>query len=308
VTARTCVIYNPAAGRGKAGRLLDAARAWLPPFEVRPTTAQGHAVKLAAQAARDGYERVVAAGGDGTAHEVANGILTSGIDTLFSSWPLGSSNDYARATGLSDWWKRRGEVALGEIRADIGEVTAGERSRYFVNGSGVGFNGMVTVEAHRIDWLRGAPLYTLAFLRALRKHYATPTYRVTLDGVTGATPTLSLSVNLGPREGGFPVTPDARLDDGLFDTFHPGALARWELIRYLPSLVAGRLPKGHPRMGMGTCRAAAVGGDTPLCVHADGELVCVPSDGVRRVTWHLHPARLRVEVAWASRDAGRLGD
>ena len=305
MSLRTCVIYNPAAGRGKAARLLAAARSWLPPFDVRPTARPGHAVELAAQAARDGFERVVAAGGDGTAHEVANGVLSGGTDTLFSTWPLGSSNDYARTTGLSVWWMRRGEgVALGEMRADVGEVTAGGRSRYFVNGSGVGFNGMVTVEAHRIDWLRGAPLYTLAFLRAMRKHYATPTCRVTLDGVEESTPTLSLSVNLGQREGGFPVTWGAKLDDGLFDTFHPGELRRWELARYLPALMCGRLPIGHPRMRSGRCRTAAVEGDSPLCVHADGELVCVPSDGVSRVSWSLLPARLRVEVGPAYRYAG----
>ena len=305
MTPRTCVIYNPAAGRGKAARLLAAARSWLPPFDVRPTARPGHAVELAAEAARDGYDRVVAAGGDGTAHEVANGLLQSGTDALFSTWPLGSSNDHARTTGLSVWWKRRGEgVELGEMRADVGEVTAGERSRYFVNGSGVGFNGMVTVEAHRIDWLRGAPLYTLAFLRAMRRHYSTPVYRVTLDGEEVMTATLSLSVNLGQREGGFPVTWGARLDDGLFDTFHPGALRRWELVRYLPGLMSGRLPEAHPRMRAGTCRAAAVEGDSPLCVHADGELVCVPSDGVRRVSWQLHPARLRVEVCPAHFYAG----
>ncbi len=305
MTPRTCVIYNPAAGRGKAVRLLAAARAWLPAFDERATAGPGHAVELAGRAAREGYDRVVAAGGDGTAHEVANGLVQSGIDALFSTWPLGSSNDYARTTGLSDWWKRRGDgVALGEIRADVGEVTAGEWSRYFVNGSGVGFNGMVTVEAHRIGWLRGAPLYTLALLRAMRKHYATPVYRVTLDGVVEATRTLSLSVNLGQREGGFPVTWGARLDDGLFDTFHPGALRRWELVRYLPALMSGRLPKSHPQMRTGRCRAAAVEGDSPLCVHADGELVCVPSDGVGRVSWNLHPARLRVEVCPAYRYAG----
>ena len=305
MTVRTCVIYNPAAGRGKAARLLAAARAWLPPFDVRPTLRPGHAVELAAEAAREGYERLVAAGGDGTAHEVANGVLSSGTDTLFSAWPLGSSNDYARTTGLTAWWNRRGVgVELGEMRADVGEVTAGEKSRYFVNGSGVGFNGMVTVEAHRIGWLRGAPLYTLAFLRAMRKHYATPAYCVTLDGVEESTPTLSLSVNLGQCEGGFPVTWGAKLDDGLFDTFHPGALRRWELVRYLPALMTGRLPKGNSRMRGGRCRAAAVESDSPLCVHADGELVCVPSDGVRRVSWALHPARLRVEVGPAYRYAG----
>ena len=297
MTPRTCVIYNPAAGRGKAARLLAAARAWLPPFEERPTRGPGHAVELAGRASHDGFERVVAAGGDGTAHEVANGVLASGVDTLFSTWPLGSSNDYARTTGLAAWWQKCGRgAALGELRADVGRVTAGRRARHFVNGSGVGFNGMVTLEAHRIDWLRGTPLYTLAFLRAAVKHYHTPVARVTTDGATAEVPTLSVSFNLGQREGGFPVSWAARLDDGLFDTFHPRDLKRWELLRYLPALVTGRLPPGHPQLVSGRCRTATVESASPLCVHADGELMCVPADGELSATWKLLPARLRVEV------------
>src|ERR1700740_3335334 len=107
----TCVIYNPAAGRGRAERLLKA----LPPalasgYNHRPTTRTGHATELARQAADEGFAKVVAAGGDGTVHEVANGVLQSGRrDTTFSVWPIGSANDFAFTLGMDVWWNKHNE-------------------------------------------------------------------------------------------------------------------------------------------------------------------------------------------------------
>ncbi len=97
----TCVIYNPAAGRGRAEKLLGELRATLgDEIELRPSRKPWHAVELARQAAEEGFAKVVAAGGDGTVHEVANGVLQSGRrDVVFSVWPIGSANDYAYSLG-----------------------------------------------------------------------------------------------------------------------------------------------------------------------------------------------------------------
>src|SRR5262249_28305985 len=92
-----CVIVNPTAGRGRAQHWLEElqhgfrARAGL-----RPTTAPGHAEELAFEAVKAGFAIVAAAGGDGTVHEVANGILRAGrSDVIFHVLPVGSANDYA---------------------------------------------------------------------------------------------------------------------------------------------------------------------------------------------------------------------
>src|SRR5215210_8026673 len=91
VSLSTCVIYNPAAGRGKARSRLEAARRRFGPDVVyRPTDGPWHAAELARKAAAEGFARVVAAGGDGTVHEVANGLLAAGRDeVILSVWPLG---------------------------------------------------------------------------------------------------------------------------------------------------------------------------------------------------------------------------
>src|SRR3954469_12861392 len=128
MTPTTCVIYNPAAGRGKAETLLKQLRA-APgaDFELRPTAQPGHAVELARQAVIDGFARVVATGGDGTVHEVANGVLQSeSRDVTFAVWPIGSANDYAFTLGMSEWWAKRAESpATDTLLADVGRITGG---------------------------------------------------------------------------------------------------------------------------------------------------------------------------------------
>lgn len=294
----TCVIYNPVAGRGKAEKLLKEMRAaGRGEVELRPTARPGHACELARDAADEGFAKVVAAGGDGTAHEVANGVLRSGRDVVFSVWPIGSANDYAYTLGLTEWWKRANEQLPTEtLDVDVGRITGGGREAYYVNSLGVGFNGMVTVEARKIHRLRGLPLYALAFLKAMARHFTTPRMAIGFDETEYAGPTLALTINLAQREGGFPITPAARLTDGLLDYMHATNLRRWHLVRYLPAMALGTLPHNHPRIRLGVARKVTVRADVPLCVHADGEFFSRPGDGITSVMVEVVPHRLRVEV------------
>ncbi|HEX4610217.1 MAG TPA: diacylglycerol kinase family protein [Urbifossiella sp.] len=295
----TCVIYNPAAGRGRAERLLKEFLANPGVHgELRPTAAPGHAEELAREAAEQGFARVVAAGGDGTVHEVANGLIRSGRrDVVFSTWPVGSANDYAYSLGLTAWWaKRAAAPPTGTLDVDVARITAGGRERYTVNSAGVGFNGMVTIEARKIRYLRGMPLYTLAFLRAMVRHFATPRMRIRFDGGEVAAPTLALTLGLAQREGGFPITPAADLTDGRLDYMHATRLRRWHLVRYLPAMATGNLPENHPLIRLGRAARVEVESESPLCVHADGEFICTPRDGVKELAVEVVPRRLRVEV------------
>ena len=195
--APTCVIYNPAAGRGRAEKFLGELRATPgDEIEFRPSREPWHAVELARIAADEGFTRVVAAGGDGTVHEVANGVLASERrDVAFGVWPIGSANDYAYSLGMTEWWKKRFDRPPTEfVEVDVGQVTSAGRKRYFVGNFGLGFNGMVNAEALKTRWLTGMPLYAWAFLKAIVKHFAKPTMTIRFDDHEVTVPTLALSV------------------------------------------------------------------------------------------------------------------
>jgi diacylglycerol kinase family enzyme len=291
-----CVIFNPRAGRGQAERRLQKVLHGRP-FVLRRTTAPGQAEQLAAQAAHEGFGIVAAAGGDGTVHEVANGLLSAAKpDVVFGVVPLGSANDYAYSLN-----RMRNEHPLGAghalLQVDVGSVRdpAGRR-RFFINSLGLGLNGAVTLESRRIERLQGLALYGLATLRALWYHYACPIMNITMDGQEWEAPTLLISVGIAHREGGFVLAPNARLDDGLFEYLHVGDLSRWEVLRFLPRVARHGPPTDYPRVKVGRCRRVSLHSQAPLTVHVDGEFFCQPSDQIRSIDIDILPRALTVSL------------
>jgi diacylglycerol kinase family enzyme len=293
------VIFNPNAARGRAKhRLEELQRVLGERADFQPTQGPRHGVELALKAAQVGFPVVAAAGGDGTVHEVANGLLRSGCPAVtFAVFPIGSANDYAFTLGLDlkngldpNAAKRVRPMDVGLVRTETG------RESYFVNSLGLGFSGVVTEEARRIPWLQGMVLYGLAFGRALLFRYACPPMEIVIDQEARRLPTFSLTVAIGKREGNLMVTSQAIPDDGLFDFLHVGAISRLEIIRYAPRLATGQpLPADHPDLWMGRCREVRLKSDVPLTVHLDGELFCLPTDAVRALDIRILPGLLRVQ-------------
>lgn len=296
--ASVCVIYNPAAGRGRAVQRLESLRQTLGSrAEFQATQGRGHAEDLAHRAAGNGFAVIGAAGGDGTVHEVVNGILGSWrSDITLAVYPVGSANDYAHSLGLGPQWWIGNEDREAVRPVDVGVVCCPNgRQRYFINGIGMGFNGSVTLESDRIRRLQGRFLYTLALLRAVCFRYTFPMVRTTIDGCVRQVPTLALSVAIGRREGNFVLAPEAVVDDGWFNYLHVGRIPRWELIRYVPGMITGNLPKDHPALWIGLCKEVKVHADAPLPVHLDGEMFSRPEDDVRDLEIRILPGGLRVQ-------------
>jgi len=294
----TCVIFNPSAARGRARHALeDLRRALGADIDFRPTQHPGHAEELAREAARAGFTTVGAAGGDGTVHEVANGLLRADRpEVIFAVFPLGSANDYAFSLGQD---RKLSEVTPANTRrVDVGWVRAETgKERFFVNTLGLGFSGLVSVESRRIGWLQGILLYGLAFLRTICFHFECPNMTIAFDGSARSSPTLSLTVAIGKREGSFVVAPDAMIDDGLFDYLHAGKLSRLEVLRFMPRLASGgQLPKDHPQIWLDRCREVELESEAPLTVHLDGEFFALPQDPIRRLQIRILPGRLKVQT------------
>ncbi len=298
-----CVIFNPQAARGRAARWLRRLRQlFAGQAEFRASTGPGHCEALAHEAARSGFATVIAAGGDGTVHEVANGILRAARpEVVLGVLPFGSGNDYAHALNLPrDVQEQCRRLLTEDVRqVDVGRVADDHgRERYFVNTLGLGFSGAVAVESRQIEGLKGLALYGLAVLRALMRHFHAPDSVLTMDGEELRTPTLTLIVALGSREGGgFVVAPNAELDDGWFDYLHARRLTRLRALWLIPRLPFGKLPANDPAVRLGRCRGLSFQSERPLMIHLDGELFARGDERVRSVRVELLPRFLAVRGA-----------
>jgi len=243
---RTLVIANPAARHGETEKLIPVISQLLAnlPHEMQITTGMGHATELAAAAV--GYDLVVAAGGDGTVHEVLNGLMRHPVETrpALGLLPTGSGNDTRRTLGVStDLAQAALELATGERhRFDVGRCNG----LYFNNSFAAGLDAKVTAKAVEYKVTKGRDglwLYLSALLNVLFTDLDSFPLRVRFDDAE--TPeqidTLIVAVTIGPTYGGgFFITPDAIPDDGLFDVCMIDPLGLPEALARLPFVIAGK--------------------------------------------------------------------
>lgn len=295
------VIVNPLAGRGYAARvtpLIHSAFAEAgAAYDLVQTTAAGEAIRLAREARDAGYDIIVAVGGDGTSHEVINGMaegMNGNLVGTLGCIPAGSGNDFAVMSGAPvDITAAVRMILEGKTRIqDLGRVTVDNKvTRYFDNAVGIGFDGVVTVVGKRFKWLRGMALYVPVVLRTIFVDMVPPKVRIDIDGEIIEQTTLMTVICNGPREGGaFLVSPEAKSDDGLFDVVMVETMPRLQMLAMVPRFLAGSHVK-DPRCRIQRGTHVVVTSDDPLYLHADGELL---TDVAHRVEATMVAARLRI--------------
>jgi YegS/Rv2252/BmrU family lipid kinase len=282
------IILNPTAGRGYGARvepkirqLLEAERV---EFDLVRTTSPWHAAELAERAANDGFETIVAAGGDGTTNEVVNGLMAAAKGGI----------DFANTVNVPpDLPGACRRLAYGQTRTvDVCRVKVDDQPpRYFDNTVNVGFGGIVTREARKVRWLRGTPLYLLAVLKTIFLYHQVNPTTITCDGQENFVPMMMTTVANGPREGGgFHVAPEARPDDGLFDLCIVEEIGRAAMLGLIPYFLQGT-HVGRKHITMARARRVIISSPDGLTAHADGEMLCTAA---HRLEFELLPRRLRV--------------
>jgi YegS/Rv2252/BmrU family lipid kinase len=300
---RTKVILNPIAGRGYGARAEPDVRRLLTAegveFDLARSDWPGHAIELAQQAAAEGYEVVVAAGGDGTSHEVVNGLMAAQVEghhSAVGALALGSGSDFAHTIGVKpDLEEACRQVAHGQPRPiDLGRVSVdGGEPRYFDNTLGLGFDGVVTLEARKIKRLRGMALYLPVVLKTVFVSFKPPRVTVRYDDKTMVMTTLMVVVANGPREGGgFFVAPEAKPDDGLFDLCLVEEIGKLGMLGIIPHFMAGT-HVGRDPVTMARARNVTITSPDDLPVHCDGEMLCTAG---HRLDIEMVPGCLR---AWS---------
>jgi YegS/Rv2252/BmrU family lipid kinase len=299
---RLVAILNPQADRGRTGALADALREALGSrFELRleQTTERREATRLAFDAAGSGCEAVIAIGGDGTVHEVMNGLMRAPSERrpALGIVPAGSGNDVAFALGITKSLEQAAEaIERGSTRAvDIGHIRTDRDDECFcINNVGLLLEGEINRASHRLRWPRGSGLYVRAMLQTLARPLPAATLRLTIDGRAVERRATILSMANGPRSGGkFQLMPDAAVDDGTFDYLLAPPVNRLKLLWNVRHALAGRRLEGA-WIERGRFQEMAIASDEPLTAHVDGEPWLTPDAGVRAMSISVTPRVLRV--------------
>jgi diacylglycerol kinase (ATP) len=280
MSRRVRLIFNAHAQRGRARETASALQAIVqhfPETEWVPTEHPSHATELAEQAAREGYQVVAALGGDGTAHEVINGLMKFPADRrpLLGVVPIGSGNDFSVCVGVqSEIETAIQRVFTGTPRwIDLGLVSDGSgRSEYFGNALGIGFDANVTFHSYQSTRLQGFSMYLWAVIQTIILNHDAPRMKITIDGEAIDQEVMMLVFCNGPREGGgFIVAPNARPDDGVLDYAMIRKVSRPMMFRLIPEVMKGTHGR-FPSVRLGTFRDLELQSDRPITIHIDGEM------------------------------------
>ncbi|MEQ1745780.1 MAG: diacylglycerol kinase family protein [Saprospiraceae bacterium] len=282
------IIANPAAGNGTVGRRWPDIEALLQElgvaYTVKFTEQRGHAVRLVDDAVLKGHRHILGLGGDGTNHEIANGILTQPhvppTEVTYALLPVGTGNDWARAYGISHNPRERLQCLLtGEtVLQDVGKVAylredGQPAERFFVNVAGLAYDAFIAKKLERHRFVSRFQ-YLLMVGQYLFEYRLTPArLRWAEEVVEDSFYTINIGI-CRYSGGGMQLVPHAVPDDGLLAVTFARQLPKWEVLLQTRRFYDGSL-LSHPKItGFQTknLRVEHIG-DVPTLLEADGEFL-----------------------------------
>jgi diacylglycerol kinase (ATP) len=303
---RTLLIANPIRST-KAAKLLTSVQDTLEqmgvPSDLKPTEREGHGMELASQGVAQGYETIVAVGGDGTVNEVVNGVV--GSEVAIFSIPLGAGNDFLRSLGIWTWREACQVLAEGEVtHIDLGlaeyqDDAARLARRYYAVLADVGFGSEVVRNTpRRFRHALGGNLgYLVSIYRtAIQGRAHARQMRVTVNGEMRYDEKLLLveAYNGTYGGGGIKVALKAKLDDGLLDVFLVREMSWLKIWVLFPKILRGT-HIDHESAEYLHVRDVKVEADSSISVSVDGELI-----GHAPVRFSIVPGALKIISPWGT--------
>jgi diacylglycerol kinase (ATP) len=294
------LIANPSAGRGAVSRALPRVESVLRnrnlAYRIVRTTHAGHATEAARQALSEGERYLVAVGGDGTVHEVVNGMVRDGgpmaADAVLGVVAAGSGCDFVRSFGLPDDAAQAAERLAGDrVRAiDVGTVTCADgTTRCFVNIAEAGLGGAVVARAAGLGRLLGGARYAAGFWLTLPR-FRPAAVRLDADGQYHAWRAYNVVVaNCRFYGGGMQISPNSDPGDCLLDILVMTG-PKSDSFSTLPKVYQG----AHlPHRNIAELRAAqlTIEAEPGFPVEADGEVL-----GVTPASFGIIPGAIRLKV------------
>lgn len=281
------IIANPTAGNGAVGRRWPVIEALLQEmgfaYSVQFTQHRGHAVRLVDDAVQKGCRHILGLGGDGTNHEIANGILRqphAPPDAItYALLPIGTGNDWARTYAIPHQPRARLQrLLLGEtVLQDAGKVTylkdGQPAERYFVNVAGMAYDAFIAQKLERHRFVSRLQ-YLIMVGRYLFEYRLTPA-RLSWEKNTVEDSFYTINVGICRYSGGgMQLVPHAVPDDGLLAVTFARRLPKWEVLLQTNRFYNGTLLR-HPKVGGFQTRHLRVEhlGSIPTLLEADGEFL-----------------------------------
>ncbi|HYF78436.1 MAG TPA: diacylglycerol kinase family protein [Symbiobacteriaceae bacterium] len=292
---RVCFIVNPTAGHGRAlktWKRIEPLVASLGEYGVKFTEHPRHGEELARQAAAEGYDRVVALGGDGTLNEVGNGLM--GTKAALAVVPMGTGNDWVRTVGIPRDAEAAVRIVFGGRRVPM-DVGLAVGYRYFFNIAGIGFDAEVSRQVNDygpvLKAVGGTLPSLLAIVGTLFRFMGAPV-KVQIDEETREVPRMLLmAVGIARYYGGgMDILPDAVIDDGEFDIAWGSDLGRAELVNLVGKIYKGG-HVGHPKVTFARAKRITATSTQRVAFHLDGDVA-----GNLPVTFEILPGALDVII------------
>lgn len=296
------IILNPMADMGNAWRIARDLRSITEQHggvDWSGTVYPGHAIELAKQAGDQGYDMVIAMGGDGTVHEVVNGLMRVSEEKrpVLGVVPAGSGNDFAHAINVPHQPNQALVCALDgtPVPVDLGVMTDEHgKKEYFDNTLGIGFDAVVTIRSHQLPVVRGFLMYLTAVIQTIVLNHNAISMQIETEDQKWEQSNLLLTICNGPREGGgFMMAPNAKIDDGILQYAMIKKVSRPMMFRLIPEVMKGT-HGNFKQVTMGSCKIMKVSADRPMYIHADGEIYSGFGTNVRQVTFEVLPGVLQV--------------
>lgn len=298
------LILNPMADMGRAWKVANDLRPIAQEFKgdlswsgtVYPT----HAIELAKQAAEEGCDLIIAMGGDGTVHEVMNGLMQVAAEKrpVMAVVPIGSGNDFAYSIGIT---QKSAHALAHALKAenikpvDIGLMTDEHgRKEYFDNTLGIGFDAVVTIRSHKLPIVKGFLMYLTAVIQTIVLNHNPARVKIETDTEAWDGSTLMVTLCNGPREGGgFMLSPESKNNDGKMEYVIVDKVSRATMFRLVPEFMKGTHMR-FKQVRMGAFKKFALSSDLPLYIHADGEVFTSFGSNLKKVSFEILPQALKV--------------
>ena len=297
-------LVNPAAGKGKGFKTVPFIQNYFnhignKNFQIILSKAPKHLTEIANKSCEQDFTHIIAVGGDGTVHEILNG-LRKNSKIHFGLLPVGSGNDFARSLHLSNDIKTNLDLILSPNSlvkiVNITEVIIIDKSLsiphkiFIANSLGVGFDALVAEKNQTNKIFNGLLSYIISVIYTIG-HFKPFDAEIHINDNIIKGLKMLISIGNGKTSGGgFILNPDAQIDDNLLDICIIDSLTKFNMVRHLPKTLTNRI-KNVKEVSLHRFTIAVIYLKKPGLVHADGEII---SRNAVKISVKLSDSKLKV--------------